>query len=59
MELGIGIRDLEFGYWIRIGDCELGLEIGYWDWGLGIEIIDWLCLLVVSFGFDFWLCYLL
>ena len=30
MGLGIGIGDLELGYWIRIGDW--GLEIGIGDW---------------------------
>ena len=39
MGLGIGIGDLELGYWIRIGDW--GLEIGDWDWGLEIGIGDW------------------
>ena len=43
MELGIGIGNLEFGYWIRIGDW--GLEIEIWDWrlglGLGIGIGYW------------------
>ena len=39
--LGIGIGDLELGYWIRIGDWRLGLGIGDWDWGLGTGGWDW------------------
>ena len=36
VELGIGIGDLEFEYWIRIGYWVLGLGIGDWALGLGI-----------------------
>ena len=36
MGFGIGIGDLELGYWIRIGDWGLGL--GIWDWRLGLWI---------------------
>ena len=39
MGLGIGIGDLELGYWIRIGDW--GLGIGDWDWGLETGDWDW------------------
>ena len=37
--LGIGIGDLELGYWKRIGDWGLELGIGHWDRGLGTG--DW------------------
>ena len=37
MGLGIGIGDLELGYWIRIGAWGLGIG----DWGLEIAIGDW------------------
>ena len=38
MGLGIGIGDLELGYWIRIGDWGLGFGMGTGDWRLGLEI---------------------
>ena len=53
--MGIAIGDLEFGYWIRIGDW--GLGIGDWDWGygigdwrLGLEIGDWRLGLEIGIG---------
>ena len=53
MGLGIGIGDLELGYWIRIGDWDWGLDIGTGDWVL--EIWDWDWRLRLGIGTGDWI----